>query len=49
MTTSTTSPGAVTAAPRLIVSGKACPIIPPPAATSTKKKIPSSSETSRRS
>ncbi len=44
----TISPGATTAAVRLIVSGNACPIIPPPAATSTRKNVPSSSEKSRR-
>ena len=44
----TIRPGATTAAVRLIVSGNAWPIIPPPAATSTRKKVPSSSEKSRR-
>ena len=44
----TISPGAVTAAVRLIVSGNAWPIIPPPAATSTRKNVPSSSENRRR-
>jgi hypothetical protein len=44
----TISPGATTAAVRLIVLGNACPIIPPPAATRTRKKVPSSSEKSRR-
>ena len=44
----TISPGATTAAVRLIVSGNACPIIPPPAATSTRKNVPSNSEKSRR-
>src|SRR5215510_995171 len=44
----TISAGAVTAAVRLIVSGNACPIIPPPAATRTRKKVPSVSEKSRR-
>ena len=41
-------PGATTAAVRLIVSGNACPIMPPPAATSTRKNVPSNSEKSRR-
>ena len=40
----TINPGATTAAVRLIVSGNACPIIPPPAATSTRKNVPRSSE-----
>ena len=44
----TMSPGATTAAVRLMVPGNACPIIPPPAATSTRKNVPSSSEKSRR-
>ena len=44
----TISPGATTAAVRLIVSGNACPIIPPPAATSTRKNVPRSSEKSLR-
>ena len=44
----TISPGAVTAAVRLIVSGKAWPIIPPPAATRTRKNVPRSSENRRR-
>ncbi len=44
----TISPGATTAAVRLIVSGNAWPIIPPPAATSTRKNVPRSSEKSRR-
>ena len=44
----TMSAGATTAADRLIVSGKAWPIIPPPAATKTRKKVPRSSEKSRR-
>ena len=44
----TMSPGATTAAVRLMVPGKAWPIIPPPAATSTRKNVPSSSEKSRR-
>ena len=44
----TIRPGATTAAVRVIVSGNACPIIPPPAATSTRKNVPSSSENSRR-
>ena len=44
----TIRPGATTAAVRLMVSGKACPIMPPPAATRTRKKVPSSSENSRR-
>ena len=44
----TISAGAATAAVRLIAPGKAWPIIPPPAATSTRKKVPSSSENSRR-
>ena len=44
----TISPGATTAAVRLIVSGNACPIMPPPAATSTRKNVPSNSEKSRR-
>ena len=40
----TMSPGATTAACRLIVSGKAWLIIPPPAATRTRKNVPNSSE-----
>src|SRR6185437_14560303 len=48
MIANTISAGAVTAAVREIVFGNACPIIPPPAATSTRKKVPSSSENSRR-
>ena len=44
----TMSAGATTAAVRLMVFGKACPIIPPPAATSTRKNVPSSSENRRR-
>ena len=44
----TIRPGATTAAVRLIVSGNACPIIPPPAATSTRKNVPSNSENKRR-
>ena len=36
----TISPGATTAAVRVIVFGKAWPIIPPPAATSTRKNVP---------
>ena len=44
----TISPGAVTAAERAIVFGKAWPIMPPPAATSTRKNVPKSSENSRR-
>ena len=44
----TISPGATTAAVRLIVSGNAWPIMPPPAATSTRKNVPSNSENSRR-
>ena len=44
----TISAGATTAAARLIVSGKAWPIMPPPAATSTRKKVPSTSENRRR-
>ncbi len=48
MIASTISPGAVTAAVRLMVPGKASPIMPPPAATSTRKNVPSNSETSRR-
>ena len=36
----TISPGATTAAVRLIVFGNAWPIIPPPAATSTSKNVP---------
>ncbi len=40
MIANTISPGATTAAVRLIVSGNAWPIIPPPAATSTRKKVP---------
>ena len=44
----TISPGAVTAAVRAIVFGKAWPIMPPPAATSTRKNVPKSSENSRR-
>ena len=44
----TISPGATTAAVRLIVFGNAWLIIPPPAATSTRKNVPSSSENSRR-
>ena len=48
MTPMTISPGATTAAEWLITPGKAWPIMPPPAATSTRKKVPSSSENSRR-
>ncbi len=48
ITASTISPGATTAAVRLIEPGKAWPIIPPPAATSTRKKVPRSSENRRR-
>ena len=48
MIASTISPGATTAAVRLIVFGKAWPIMPPPAATSTRKNVPSSSENRRR-
>ena len=44
----TMSAGATTAAVRLIMSGKAWPIMPPPAATSTRKNVPSTSENSRR-
>ena len=44
----TISPGAVTAAVRLIVFGNAWPIIPPPAATSTRKNVPNNSENRRR-
>ncbi len=44
----TMSAGATTAAVRLMVPGKAWPIIPPPAATSTKKNVPSNSENNRR-
>ncbi len=44
----TIRPGAVTAAERAIVFGKAWPIIPPPAATSTRKNVPSVSENRRR-
>ena len=44
----TISPGATTAAVRLMVSGNAWPIIPPPAATRTRKNVPRSSENSRR-
>ena len=44
----TISPGATTAAVRLIVSGNACPIMPPPAATRTRKNVPSNSEKSLR-
>ena len=44
----TMRPGATTAATRPIELSKAAPIIPPPAATSTRKKVPTSSETSRR-
>ena len=44
----TIRPGATTAAVRLIVSGNACPIMPPPAATRTRKNVPSNSETSLR-
>ena len=44
----TISPGATTAAVRLIVFGKACPIMPPPAATSTRKNVPRNSENRRR-
>ena len=36
----TISPGATTAAVRVIVSGNACPIMPPPAATRTRKNVP---------
>ena len=38
----TIRPGAVTAAARLMVFGKAWLIIPPPAATSTRKNVPNS-------
>ena len=48
MIASTISPGATTAAVRLIVFGNAWPIMPPPAATNTRKNVPSSSEKSRR-
>ncbi len=44
----TINPGATTAAVRLIVFGKAWPIMPPPAATSTRKNVPRSSENRRR-
>ena len=45
----TVSAGAVTAAVCwLITPGKAWPIMPPPAVASTRKKVPSSSENSRR-
>ena len=44
----TISAGAVTAAVRLIMLGKAWPIMPPPAATSTRKNVPSNSENRRR-
>ena len=40
MTPITISPGATTAADRVIVSGKAWLIIPPPAATSTSRNVP---------
>ena len=48
MIPNTISPGATTAAVRLIVFGNAAPIIPPPAATITRKNVPSSSEKRRR-
>ena len=48
MMPSTIRAGAVTAAVRLMVSGKAWLIMPPPAATRTRKKVPSNSENSRR-
>src|SRR6516165_4075582 len=44
----TIRPGSTTAAARLIVPGKACPIMPPPADTRTRKNVPSSSEKRRR-
>src|SRR5262245_4737773 len=44
----TIRPGATTAAARLIVLGKARPIMPPPAATRTRKNVPSNSEKRRR-
>ena len=44
----TINAGATTAAVRLIMPGKAWPIMPPPAATSTRKNVPSSSEKRRR-
>ncbi len=44
----TVSAGATTAAVRLMVPGKAWPIIPPPAAARTRKNVPSSSEKRRR-
>ena len=44
----TISPGATTAAVRLIVFGNASPIIPPPAATRTRKNVPSNSAKSLR-
>jgi hypothetical protein len=40
ITPSTMSPGATTAAVRLIVPGNAWLIIPPPAATITRRKVP---------
>jgi hypothetical protein len=40
MIPNTISPGATTAAVRLIVFGNAAPIIPPPAATVTRKERP---------
>ena len=48
ITASTIRAGAVTAAVRLIVFGKAWLITPPPHATSTRKNVPSTSENSRR-
>ena len=48
MIASTISPGATTAAVRLMVFGNASPIMPPPAATNTRKNVPSTSEKSRR-
>ena len=48
MIPNTISPGATTAAVRLIVFGNAAPIIPPPAATVTRKNVPRSSENNRR-
>jgi hypothetical protein len=48
MIASTIRAGATTAAVRLMVFGNACPTIPPPAATNTRKKVPRSSEKSRR-
>ena len=44
----TISPGATTAAVRVMVPGNAWLIMPPPAATRTRKNVPYSSENRRR-